>query len=138
MYMFTYIHIDTYHTYMYICIYLYCMRFANPVEATGGSVGQNLGALRICKGCLGVLRGPWKRPWGSLGVQGGSLGSLETPSRVLGGPQGVLEWSLEGPLGSLGSPWGTLWVSGSSLEVLGGSEGSFLEVPSAPRTSKKC
>ena len=26
------------------------MRFANPDEATGGSVGQRLGALRICKG----------------------------------------------------------------------------------------
>ena len=33
------------------------MRFANPAEATGGSVGQRLGALRICKGCLGILGG---------------------------------------------------------------------------------
>ena len=39
---------------IYIIYYiLYCMRFANPAEATGGSVGQRLGALRICKGCPG-------------------------------------------------------------------------------------
>ena len=68
-----YIYID-----IYIYIYIYCMHFANPAEAIGGSVGQRLGALRICKGCLGVLGGPWGfmeglgGPWGSMKVLGGS------------------------------------------------------------------
>ena len=79
------------------------MRFANPAEATGGSVGQRLGDLRICKGCLGSL-GCHGRPWGSLGVHGGPWGRLGAPVRVLVGPQGVLGCSL-----------------GASLKVLGGS-----------------
>ena len=51
------------------------MRFANPAEATGGSVGERLGAVRICKGCLEVLGGSWK-----------ALGVLGCPVGVLGGP----------------------------------------------------
>ena len=63
------------------------MRFANPAEATGGFVGQRLGALRICKlrlgdhcgsleGVLGVLGvsleilGPWGRLGGLVGCSG--------------------------------------------------------------------
>ena len=46
------------------------MRFANPAETTGGSVGQRLGAFMICKGCLGVLGGSWK----AIGVLGGPWG----------------------------------------------------------------
>ena len=45
------------------------MRFADPAEATGGSVGQRLDALRICKVCLGILGGPWGvlgGPWARL------------------------------------------------------------------------
>ena len=63
------------YKYAYICIYIYCMRFANPAEATGGSVGERLGAVRICKGCLEVLGGSWK-----------ALGVLGCPVGVLGGP----------------------------------------------------
>ena len=59
---------------------IYCMRFANPAEATGGFVGQRLGALRICKLCLGDHCGSLEGVLGVLGV------SLE----ILGGPWGRL------------------------------------------------
>ena len=49
------------------------MRFANPAEATGGFVGQTLGALMIC--IWRVLRGPLQGPWWSFGGPWGILGS---------------------------------------------------------------
>ena len=97
------------------------MRFANPAEATGGSVGQRLGALRICKGCLGVLGGSWKAlgviggPWGVLGVLGRAFEGLGEssggPGALSGGSFGLLGRSL-GVLGSLREliegPWRVL------------------------------
>ena len=88
MYIYTYI-------YIYIYMYIYCTRFTNSAEATGGSVGQRLGAIRICKGCLELLGVSWEAlgPWGPRVV----LGCSWTAAGVLGGPWGVLG----GPLGCL-------------------------------------
>ena len=86
------------------------MRFANPAEATGGSVGQRLGALRICKGCLGVLGGSWKAlgvlgaPWGVLGVLGRAFEGLGGSS---GGPWVLSGGVLRAPWEVLGGPWGS-------------------------------
>ena len=77
------------HSCMYeiLCSCIYCMRFADPAEATEGSVGQRLGALRICKMGLGFLGGSWKK---ALRVLGG-------PSGVLGRPWGSMGGVFEGP-----------------------------------------
>ena len=71
--------------YIYIC----CMRFAKPIEAAGGFVGQRLGALRIC--ISRVLRGPQQGPLWSHGE------FLELLGACLGSPSGFSEWVLGAP-----------------------------------------
>ena len=75
---------------------IYCMRFANPAEATGG---LSVRGLLLSGSARGALEGPW--------------GSLGGPWEVLGGPWRGLGglWGLWGVLGgSLGQPPGALWL----------------------------
>ena len=93
-----------------ICV-LYAL--ANPAEATGGSVGRTLGALRICKGCLGVLGDSWRGPWGSLGVHGESW-----PMWAFQVPCG-LPWALVGRPGPLLILWASLGCRGPPWALMG-------------------